>query len=74
MGVATVGALRAGGSASGDADRSKSARARAGDEVEVCGGKHKKGQGARLGESPRRPNSVNSIGILCHSVTNPIPA
>ena len=54
VGVAMVGALHARGSASGDADRSRSARARAGDELEVWGGKHKKGQGARLGDVLRR--------------------
>jgi hypothetical protein len=58
VGVAMVGALRARGSASGDADRSRSARARAGDEVEVWGGKHKKGQGARLGDVMRRTSAL----------------
>ena len=48
VGVAMVGAPHARGSASGDADRSRSARARAGDELEVWGGKHKKGQGMTL--------------------------
>ena len=42
VGVAMVGALHARGSASGDADRSRSARARAGDELEVCGVTHPK--------------------------------
>ena len=48
VGVAMVEALRASGSASDDADRSGSTRARAGGELEVRGQKHKKGQGARL--------------------------
>ena len=58
VGVAMVGALHARGSASGDADRSGSARARAGDELEVWRGKHKKGQGARLGDVLRRTSAL----------------
>jgi hypothetical protein len=51
VGVAMVGALHARGSASGDADRSGSARARAGDELEVWGGEAQ--EGAR-GKARRR--------------------
>ena len=58
VGVAMVGALRARGSASGDAERSGSARARAGDELEVWGGEHNKGQGARLGDVMRRTSAL----------------
>ena len=60
VGVAMVGALRAGGSASDDADRSAVGISGAGEELEVRGQKRKKGQGAQAGRrnpTHQRPSS-----------------